>query len=128
MFVEFATSRGETRRLGPYERLYFEGERLVSDPGGVIAKHADHEWHLTTGGTYTRLECLVPVEIHFSSDKNLRSNRLGPFGNFSSIDGVAFVDRQVFAVVDRQNGDWYSHELGTHWKVMAVEPASTLKR
>src|SRR5688500_584563 len=105
LFVEFATPRGETSRLGPYERLRFEGERLVAEPGGAIAKHVEHEWHLTTGGTYTRLECLVPVEIHFSSDGNLRSHRLGPYGDFSSIDGVAFADRQVFAVVDRQHGD-----------------------
>jgi hypothetical protein len=123
LVVEFANPRGASRQLGPYDRLRFEGETLVAEPGGVIAKHVDHEWQLTAGGAYTRLDCNAPVKVYFSSRKSLQSHMMGPFQIFSSIDGVAYADREVFAFVDRQNADWYSHKLGTHWKTLIVEPA-----
>jgi hypothetical protein len=123
LLIEFANARGAARRLGPFDRLRFEGEVLIAQPGGIIARHAEHTWHLTSGGTYIRLECNVPVVIRFYSDKKRQSRPLGPFKDFSSVNGIAYTNRQVFAFSDLEQKDWYSHELSTHWKGMVVEPA-----
>ena len=119
--VEFASARGAAHSVGPYERLLFEGEVLVAEPDGIVARHANHQWHLSAGGVYTRLECNAPVAVYFSSTKHIQSRLLGPFKDFSSINGVAYADRQIFAFCDREQGDWYSHVLATHWKTMVVE-------
>jgi hypothetical protein len=121
--LEFANPRGAARRLGPFDRILFQGETLVGEPGGVVAKHMEHKWHLTGGGEYMRLETNGPVAVHFSMGKQRLSSVLGPFKDFSSVDGIAYVERQVFAFCDREQGDWYAHQLGTHWKTMVVEPA-----
>jgi hypothetical protein len=123
LFLEFANIRGAARRLGPYDRLCFEGETLVAVPRAELARHVNHEWHLTAGGVYTRLECNQAVRVHFSAHQRLQSAAMGPFNDFSCVDGIFYVNRKVFAFIDREHGDWYSHELGTHWKVLVVEPA-----
>jgi hypothetical protein len=40
----------------------------------------------------------------------------------SFVDGVAYVEHQIFAFVDRSISDWYSHENEMHWPIMIVEP------
>lgn len=120
--LEFANPRGAPRHLGPFERLCFEGETLVAEPGGVIANHADHRWHVSSGGAYSRLECSARVTLRFCATKHLQSRDFGPFEHFSSIDGVAYAARRIFAFCDRQLQDWYSYELGSHWKTLIVEP------
>ena len=47
----------------------------------------------------------LPYAGDRASSKGRQEKRLGPFGDFSSVD--AYVDRRVFAFVDREQGDWY---------------------
>jgi hypothetical protein len=35
-------------------------------------------------------------------------------------DGVAYVDRRVFAFTDIQQRDWYVHDAGEHWPAMRI--------
>ena len=124
LVLEFANPRGEAARIGPFSYLCFEGETLIGGPSGqVIAKHVGHHWELTQGGSFSRLECNSRVQVHFFATKHLQSKKLGPFESFSSIDGIAYADRRVIAVCDRQLQDWYSLDVGSHWKVVVVEPA-----
>jgi len=44
-------------------------------------------------------------------------------GHFSSVDGIAFIDRRMFAVVDRQQGDWYLLREGFHQALLCIEEA-----
>ena len=38
----------------------------------------------------------------------------------SCVDGVAYVDERVFAVLDRDVRDWFSYDSGQRWPVMVV--------
>jgi hypothetical protein len=96
--VEFADVRGASRQLGPYERLCFEGETFIAEPGGVlVAKHVDHEWHGTSGVVYTRLECNTPVFVH--------SRRTSIFNRAGSA-------RSTGSPLSTGSHTWYSHPLG----------------
>ena len=61
--------------------------------------------------------------VHFHSSEQLESKRFGPFDSFSSLDGIAYASSKVIAFCDRQLQDWYSTDLGSHWKVLVVKPA-----
>ena len=120
--VEFSDVRGQSKRLGPFQQLRFEGGALVAD-GIVIARHANHQWQLTEGGSYTRLECNHRLTLHFQAGKDAFSRELGPYGSYSSVDGVGYADGHIFAFYDEQLGDWYSFDLGSHWKVVVLTPS-----
>ena len=124
LVVELANPHGEPVQLGPFRSLRFEGESLLAGPAGeVIAEHVDHRWARPDGSAYSRLRCSAPVQVHFHSVKDEPSKKLGPFESFSSVDGVAYANHRVLAFCDRDLQDWYSYDIGSHWKVMSVEPA-----
>lgn len=124
LLLDFANPHGEPVSLGPYSFLRFEGETLLGGPSGeVVAKHSDQRWVLARGGSFSRLECNTRVLVHFCAANHSQSRKLGPFDSFSSIDGVAYADRSLIAFCDRQLQDWYSLDIGSHWRAMVVEPA-----
>jgi hypothetical protein len=43
-------------------------------------------------------------------------------GHVSCVDGVAYVDRRIFAVVDRERSDWYLLRQGEHQAVLVLRP------
>lgn len=121
--IEFANPNGEPVQMGPFSFLRFEGERLIGGPDGQrIAEHVEHRWTLADGSAYSRLQCSAPVRVRFQSTAEEPSKALGPFESFSSVDGVAYGNHRVLAFCDRQLGDWYSYDIGRHWKAMHVEP------
>jgi hypothetical protein len=121
LMLEFSSARGQPSRLGPFPELRFVGGTLVAN-GTVIAKHEDHQWRLTDDGIYSRLECSQRVTLHFEAGTEAFSRELGAYGSFSSVDGIAYTDGHVFAIYDKQTGDWYSSDLGNRWKALVVSP------
>ena len=45
-------------------------------------------------------------------------------GHLSSVNGIAYIDRRIFAVVERQNDDWYLLREGVHQAVLCVHPVT----
>jgi hypothetical protein len=121
LWLEFASIRGEPLRIEGIESLRFEGRELVVVPGGPLARHHDHRWFLLQGGeTYPRLECSCECLVFFVSHRNIHSRQFGPFTSFSSVDAVAYANHRVIAFCDDQNDNWYSYDLGTHWKSLVL--------
>ena len=122
LMLDFYDVHGKSERLGPLEQLRFEGKALIAD-GKIVARQDDHEWRLIEGGSYTRLACERRASFHFEAGKDAISREFGPYGSFSSIDGITYADRQVIAFYDEQYADWYSYDLGSHWKAVVLTPS-----
>ena len=121
--LTFQRDTAPPKRKGPYRVVRFEGEVIRAEPGGPpISKHEYHEWHVD-GAPYSRLQIDCRASVRFERVDGARSKRYGPYANVSFVDGVAYVEHQIFAFVDRSIGDWYSHENEMHWPIMLVEPA-----
>lgn len=120
--LTFLRDTAAPKRKGPYGSVRFEGEVIRAEQGGpVIARHDHHEWH-ADGAPYSRLQIDHRASVWFERLDGGRSKRYGPYGCVSFIDGVAYVEHQIFAFVDRSIRDWYSHENELHWPIMIVEP------
>lgn len=120
LVVVLSRPYGKPKRLGPYPKVRFDGERINDAPGSpTLAEHKNHEW-IVEGERFSRLDFEGPVKVHFVN--GITSKTYGPFKQFSSVDGVAFQEGHVFAFVDRRASDWYCHDDGRHWPLMVVEP------
>jgi hypothetical protein len=120
----FANARGEPFSAGPVERIRLEGTDLIlQPPGDVFACHEDHRWVLRRGGSFSRMDCPHPVFVCFESRDGATSRTFGPYRAASAVDGIVYVDSRIAAFCDQQNRDWYSYELGTHWKAVVISPA-----
>jgi hypothetical protein len=122
--LKFLGAKGAEVAKGPFPRVRLEGEVIRSEPGGpVIAHHEDHHWEVD-GLAYGRLECHCPrVQVRFERIDGTRSKTYGPLRDFSFVDGIAYMEHQVFAFADRTIVDWYCHADGIHWPLMIIEPA-----
>jgi hypothetical protein len=120
--LTFSTHDGRQETLGPLKQAYFQGETLKEEPAsGDLARHKEHVW-LLNHRQYIRIDCEARVHLFFCSEDGDASREYGPFEHFSSVDGVAYADRNVFARVDQQIGDWYSMQEGRHWQALCVRP------
>ena len=121
--LTFLRDTAPPKRKGPCRALRFEGEVIRAEAGGpVLAKHEHHEWH-ADGAPYARLQIDCRASVHFERIDGSRSKRYGPYACVSFVDGIAYVEHQVFAFVDRSIRDWYSHENELHWPLMIIEAA-----
>jgi hypothetical protein len=112
-----------TQRKGPYACVRLEGEIIRAEVGGpVIARHEGHEWQVE-GEKCGRMTIDCRVVVHFERIDGTQSEKYGPYESVSFIDGVAYVDHQIFAFVDRSIIDWYCHEDERHWPLMIISPA-----
>jgi hypothetical protein len=68
-------------------------------------------------GEFATLEILGPLVVTPAAGK---TPSLGPYQRLSMFDGVAYVDRRVFAFTDLQQQDWYVHDIDMHWPAMRV--------
>ena len=110
--------------VGPIASFRLDREALRNADGAVIAKHERNVWHIS-GEQYPRLECQGLVSIWFErGEKPDVSRKFGPHDDLTLFDGVAYIGKHVFASFDPQDGDWYSHQAGHHWRVMVVESAA----
>lgn len=123
LVLTFSARSGEVHTFGPAAQFCFEGETIRTRPGGeALAVHRSHAWEVD-GRRFVRMDCSAPVEVRFLAADGARSQTFGPFVHLSCVDGVCYVDREVFAVVDRGHDDWYSIAAERHWPVMVVTPA-----
>ena len=120
--LALSNPRGEPLLLGPFTKLRFDGRQLFVEPGGLMAKHADHRWELTAGQRYSRLESVRRLQVCFESHDGNNSKTLGPFDSFSAVDGILYADFHIIAFCDEQNKDWYSYDLASHWKAVVIRP------
>ena len=119
----FSRPVGASVRKGPYAVIRLKAEVLVDPDDAVVARHVDHHWQVD-GQPYTRLDCDCGpgVDVHFERLDGTRSKTYGPIRTFSFVDGIAYMDRQVFAFADRSIVDWYCHDDGRHWPMMVIAP------
>ena len=119
--VTFSDAEGNTLVVGPFEKLFLQGETLREQNGGpLIAVHEEHYWHVE-GKRFARFDCDCRVQILVTRVDGKRTQHYGPFASFSAQDGVTFADHEIFAFADRSIGDWYCHSDGMHWAMLIVE-------
>jgi len=121
--LSFLRDTASPKRKGPYPCLHFEGEVIRAEVGGpVLARHEGHTWQVD-GERYSRLSIECRAVVHFERVDGSQSKKYGPYEIVTFIDGVAYVDHQIFAFVDRSIIDWYCHEDEKHWPLMIITPA-----
>jgi len=118
MQVQFQNTRGLSISRGPFDSIVLERETVRVRRGGpVIAMHLPHTWTVD-GGEFLRLDIEPAVAVTWEGFAGTPSTT----GHFSSVNGIAYIDRRIFAVVDRQQGDWYLLREGVHQAVLCIEP------
>jgi hypothetical protein len=124
LVLTFSATSTASASLGPFPEVWFDGETIRARPDGdALAVHRSHAWEVN-GGRYVRLDCNLPVCVRFVGENGSSSEKQGPFTHLSCIDGVCYVDREVFAVVDRTQDDWYAISAERHWHAMVLSPAA----
>ena len=90
--------------FGPMRSLRIEGNTLRhGDSGAVLAECHEHHW-VINGAAYYRADCTGPVSV--TADGCDPPTKFGPFSHFSLSDGIAHVDRAVFARLNSSN-EWF---------------------
>ena len=107
--------------LGPFERLRFDVKGMTTDSSGVVVPYRAHQWEVEKI-SYFRLDCTARVLVSFERGEK-RSRTYGPFGRFSAVNGLAYADDGVIAVLDQKIGEWLYYDDGYHWPVMVVAKA-----
>lgn len=124
LVLTFSASSAASATVGPFPEIRFEGETIRAHPGGeILAVHREHKWEVA-GARYVRLDCNASVYVQFVAKDGSSSQRAGPFTHLSCINGVCYVDREVFAIVDRTKDDWYAIAAEQHWYAMVLSPAA----
>jgi hypothetical protein len=115
--------RGENKHeLGSFEELEF-ARNLMREPGAAepIVSHVHHRWTVPGAEhSYTNLEIVGPLWV-LGPD----GQKLGPYLDFSTINGVLYVDKRIFGTLDAPHDDWYLIDLGQHWKTFRLLFQST---
>lgn len=109
MLVFLFTPRSSTdvpRQIGPVARLRIEGNKIRGGQSSdvVLAECSDRHWVLD-GKSYYRADCSGPVHVRLEGCEGIATG-FGPFRHFSLSDGMAYVDRAVFARLNPSN-KWY---------------------
>jgi hypothetical protein len=107
-------------QIGPVPGVRIEGNTMCdAKSGAVIAECHDHHW-VFGGQPFYRADCAGPVSVTLEG-WGAGSTRLGPFKHFSLYDGVAYVDRAVFAQLKPSN-DWYVERLDAECPKLLLLP------
>ena len=98
-------------QIGPVPGVHIEGNTLRNArSGAVMAECEDQHW-LIGGKPFYRADCAGPLKIKLEGCDAAPSG-FGPFKHFSLSDGVAYVDRAVFAQLNSSN-KWYVERART---------------
>lgn len=123
LILSFVHPRHAPRTLGPFKALWIDGESLRDGPKGpLLARHVRHQWEVE-GVSYSRLDCTARVSVRFEGGRVPPSRLFGPFDRFSAVDGLAYTDDKVFAILDGKVGAWLCYDVGQHWPIMVVAEA-----
>ena len=121
LVLTFEKSSGERVSRGPFTVIRLEGEIVrEGETGALVAHHLPHGWSVD-GEAFLRMDVREDVKVKWegSPPDGLPSTT----GHFSSVDGVAFIDRRILGFVDRERNDWYLMRQGQHFPVLSLEPA-----
>jgi hypothetical protein len=122
--IKFSSASGIASEVGPFDELRFTSDTLYGQPGHqVLARDVNHRW-VTSAGVFLRIDVAHRVTIYAETLGEKSSNH-GPFTHFSSGDGIAYVDREVFAFADHVNKQWYVIKEDRRWAVMVAVIAPT---
>lgn len=114
--------------LGPLKQLWIDGALLRENPEEpVLARHVHHQWEVE-GRSYYRLDCTARVNIKFAGGEETPSREFGPFNRFSAVDGIAYTDDKVFAVLDEKVHSWLCYDAGKRWPIMVVAEYASAKK
>jgi hypothetical protein len=120
--VLFSNPAGPSCTLGPFKQLLLHNRNLQEfRDGPILAKDENSRWKVD-GGQYSRFDCDTECKVTLARDRDNRSESYGPYPGFSSLNGLKFVDHQLFAVYDESTKDWYGYQSGEHWDDLIVVP------
>jgi len=109
--------------VGPVRGVRIEGNTLRdADSGAVLAQCDDHHW-VFDGKAFYRADCTGPVSVHVEGCE-ANSKRFGPFKHFSLADGMAYVDRAIFAKLNSSN-KWYVERVDTECPGLLLLPSNS---
>ena len=117
--LTFSKTTGEQIARGPFPQIRFEGEKISDATGTAIAAHLPHGWSVD-GEDYLRLDISGPVRVTWEGYAGSPSTT----GHLSCVNGVAYIDRRILALVDRERGDWYLLREGQHRVALTVHAAA----
>lgn len=96
-------------QVGPVPGVRIEGNAMRNaQNGAVIAECEGHHW-VFSGKPFYRADCTGPVTVNLEGCE-APPRRFGPFKHFSLSDGMAYVDRALFAQLNSSNR-WYVEQL-----------------
>jgi hypothetical protein len=123
--LTFQSSAGDRRiSKGPYPCIRLEGEVIRERHGGPeIASHFSEGWWRVDGQDYLRLDSDGPVVVLW--DGGPAGGTAATTGHFSSVDGIAYIDRRILAFVDLERHDWYLKRQGEHKPVLVLMPSKS---
>ena len=85
LLLTFSATSTATASLGPFPEVWFDGETIrARADGDALAVHRSHTWEVN-GGRYVRVDCNVPVYVHFVGKDGSPSERKGPCTHLSCI-------------------------------------------
>ena len=118
LLLKFQKARGPGVSRGPFHKVVFERETIREQAGGkIIATHLPHCW-LVDEQECLRLDIEPFVAVTWEGFNGSDSTT----GHLSCVDGIAYIDRRIFAFVDRERGDWYLLRQGLHQPVLTLAP------
>ena len=124
MNIAFKQRDGASGGERAVARLHFHASELREGRDGpLIARHVGHAW-VVSGVEYLRLDCAGAVRITFSDEHGGSSAQYGPYGHFSSVNGIVFADHLVLAHLDTRSERWYVISDGGEWPMFSVDPVS----
>jgi hypothetical protein len=119
MLLKFQKAHGPSISRGPFESIVFERATVREREGGpVIATHLPHCWSVE-GEEFLRLDFEPAVMVTWEGFPGAPSTT----GQLHCVNGVAYIDRRMFAFVDRERGDWYLLREGHHHPVLRLHTA-----
>jgi hypothetical protein len=117
--VRFASASGIEYDAGSFDQLRLTDDAVYGNPGHkLLARDVNHRW-ITSGGEFLRIDVAHPLTIHFESQGE-ESERYGPYAHFSTGDGIAYADREVFAFADHIGKQWYVVNEDNRWGIMVI--------
>src|SRR6478735_8596137 len=121
--VVFSNPVGPSYSLGPLKQLHLRGRELREfRDGPVLANDDAYRWTVKDGGKYSRFDCDKECSVTLARDRDQARKTYGPFQGFSSLNGLKFVDHQLFCLYDETMKDWYGYQSGEHWDEITVVP------
>lgn len=107
-------------QVGPVAGVRIEGNSLRdAHSGSVLAQCHEHHW-IFEGKNFYRADCSGPVTLTLEGCE-AGPQRFGPFKHFSLSDGMAYVDRAVFAQLNSSN-QWFVERLNAECPRLLLLP------